>query len=143
MWQNNGLTCPPMPDPPGPGLAEWSAWDLVSRCGSSGLAASGLSPCGGGGGAVGLILGAFRPSSAFPGQDQASSAHSRVCARNHSGGFGRGLGAGRQRWAGSGRHVLGSPHGLGPLDSSRGYPLLLGHSPPSWALGGFVFCFFT
>lgn len=38
--------------PPGPGLAEWSAWDLVSRCGSSGLAASGLSPCGGGG--VGL-----------------------------------------------------------------------------------------
>lgn len=118
----------------GPCLQVW-----LLRVGCLGL----VTLSGWGGGDVGLILGAFRPPSAFPGQGQASSAHSRVCARNHSGGFGRGLGAGRQRWAGGGRRVLGSPHGLGPLDSSRGYPLLLGHSPPSWALVGFVFFFFN
>lgn len=38
--------------------------------------------------------------------------------------------------------MLGSPHGLGPLDSSGRYPLLLGHAPPSWALVGFVFIFY-
>lgn len=34
------------------------------------------------------------------------------------------------------------PMAWGPWDSSGRYPQLLGHSPPSWALVGFVlFCF--
>lgn len=89
-----------------------------------------------------MILGAFRPPSAFPDQGQASCCPRRVCTRHHSGGIGGGSGAGKQRQAGGGRRVLGSPHGLGPLHSSGRYPLLLGHAPPSWALVGFVFIFY-
>lgn len=44
-------------------------------------------------------------------------------ARYHSDGVGRGLGAGRQRRVWGCGHALGSPHGLGPLDSPRGMAL--------------------
>lgn len=69
------------------------------------------------GGAVGLVLGDLRLSSAFPDQGLRPAAWSMPCLEVVGLVEDQGQRSRSQRWDGEGRHVLESPHGLGSLDS--------------------------
>lgn len=68
-------------------------------------------------------MGLFQEASDHPPPSQVRAgpaACSRECARSCNGGASGGPGPegiGSQRWSGAGGHALGSPHGLGSLDS--------------------------